>query len=471
MISPRRVKDLIGCRTGVTTIRTDSTVEAAAETMKANGYSSLVVVDRHGEMLGIITERDIVHVSTLPCDDPEARRVSDIMTTDVICCAPEMPADEAIRIMIARHVRHLPVVRNGKPVAMISSRDVLVHQLDAARAMMGAAEETARLIKCLRHLDLDEVCEIIYHKIPLIFQAKRWVCRKPDSNEDESSGAHIRRQGCVCPEARLLSSVEPPGGQGFDHDTPEVCEKEGASGPRVFLRLESGGKPQQRADEGGLSPVPQGFECMCGVPPEAGSLSEAIEYKIRLMQDVLNTALANATLYGSPSRHGFIDSLTGLKTRQVMNTRAAEEYERASTSGSPSCLAILNVDNMEKINQAYGYGAGDQVLRDVAGILLDCAGSDAVITCGREAEFMLLLQDTTLEAGLEIMENLQAHVAREVRADEGHDVTFSCGIVECSPCGGDNVKQVLSCAEQAMNEAKQLGRNRIVMSEPQTASR
>jgi len=453
----------------VTTIRTDSTVEAAAEKMKAHGYSSLVVVDQHGEMRGIITERDIVHDSTLPCDDPETRHVTDIMTTDVICCASDMPADEAIRIMIARHVRHLPVVTNGKPVAMISSRDVLVHQLDAARAMMAAAEETAKLIKCLRHLDLDEVREVIYHRIPMIFQAQRWVYCKPDSNEDESSGAYTRRQGCVCPEARLLSSAESAGGPGFDHDIPEVCQKEGAGGPRVFFCLESGGKAQP-ADEGGLSPVPHSFQCMCGLPPEALSLSEAIEYKIRLMQDVLNTALANAALYGSPSRCGFIDSLTGLKTRHVMNTRAAEEYERASTSGSPSCLAIVNVDHMEKINQAYGYGAGDQVLRDVADILLDCAGSDAVITRGREAEFMLLLQETTLEAGLEIMEHLQAHVAREVTAAEGHGVTLSCGIVECSPCGGDDVKEVLSRAELALNQAKQLGRNRTVASEPQTAS-
>ena len=295
------------------------------------------------------------------------------------------------------------------------------------------------------------------------------MCCKLDSNEDEPSGAHIRRQGCVCPEARLLSSVESPGGPGFDHDIPEVCEKEGASGPRVFLRLESGDK-RQRADEAGLSPASHSFQCMCGLPPEVFSLSEAIEYKIRLMQDVLNTALANAAQYGGPSRRSFIDSLTGLETRQVMNTRAAEEYERASTSGSPSCLAIVNVDHMEKINQAYGYEVGDQVLRDVAEILLDCAGSDAVITRGREAEFMLLLQETTLEAGVEIMENLQVHVAREVTAAEGHGVTFSCGIVECSPCGGDDVKQVLSCAELAMNEAKQLGRNRIVLSEPQAAS-
>ena len=469
MASPRRVEDLIGCRMGVTTIGADSTVETAAETMKANGYSSLVVVDQHGEMVGIITERDVVHDSTLPCDDPETRRVADIMTTDVICCSLDMPADEAIRIMIARHVRHLPVLKNGTPVAMISSRDVLVHQLDAARAMMVAAEDTAKLIKCLRHLDLDEVSEVIYHRIPLLFQAERWACCKPDSNEDGSSGAHIRRQDCVCPEARLLSSMESSGGSGFDHDIPEVCEKEGACGPRVFLRLESGDN-RQRGDEGGLSPAPHSFQCMCGLPPEMFSLSEAIEYKIRLMQNVLNAALANAVQYGGPSRRGFIDSLTGLETRQVMNTRAAEAYERASTSGSPSCLAIVNVDHMEKINYSYGYETGDQVLRNVAEILRDCAGGDTVITRGREAEFMLLLQETTVEAGVEIMENLQAHVARDVIAAEGHGVTFSCGIVECSPCGGDDVKQVLRCAKLAMNEAKQLGRNRIVFSEPQAAS-
>jgi len=267
----------------------------------------------------------------------------------------------------------------------------------------------------------------------------------------------------------LFSGDKPWGGAGFSNDIPEVCEKEGARGPRAFLCLEPG-DGHGPADESSAPSAPRSFQCMCGLPPRALALGEAVRYEVQLMQDVLNTALANATLYGTTLRRGFIDFLTGLKTSQVIGTHAGGQRQLASTSGGPCCLAIVNVDDMGKINEEYGCEAGDQVLRDLADALRDCARETDVITRGRGAEFMLLLPETTLQAGLRLIEHIQARVSGEVTGLEGRTVTLSCGVVEGSPSGGDDVEQMLGRAERALNRAKRLGRDCVIAYEPQTAS-
>jgi CBS domain-containing protein len=83
---------------------------------------SLIVID-NTQLLGIITERDILRAVALGADLDNAT-VDDVMTADVFTVGPDMPLQQAAREMAARWIRHLPVVDAGKLLGVVSMRDV-----------------------------------------------------------------------------------------------------------------------------------------------------------------------------------------------------------------------------------------------------------------------------------------------------------------------------------------------------------
>ena len=104
------------------TDRPDDTLADAAGKMWNQQTGSLVVTDGD-ELLGIITERDIL--KAVATSTPlEGTRVSDVMTKDVVTVHPGMSLREAAGIMTDRWIRHLPVVERGKLVGILSQRDL-----------------------------------------------------------------------------------------------------------------------------------------------------------------------------------------------------------------------------------------------------------------------------------------------------------------------------------------------------------
>jgi CBS domain-containing protein len=99
------------------------TLRSAAEMMWRQQTGSLLVMDGE-QLIGIITERDVMKAIARG-HDPATIAVSDIMTTDVLTVPPEMTLHEAARHMASRWIRHLPVVRDGKVVGVVSQRDLV----------------------------------------------------------------------------------------------------------------------------------------------------------------------------------------------------------------------------------------------------------------------------------------------------------------------------------------------------------
>jgi CBS domain-containing protein len=98
-------------------------LRSAAEMMWRQQTGSLLVMD-DDRLLGIITERDVMK-AIAQGHDVDKSAVSDIMTTNVLTIPPEMTLHEAARHMAARWIRHLPVVRDGKVVGVVSQRDLV----------------------------------------------------------------------------------------------------------------------------------------------------------------------------------------------------------------------------------------------------------------------------------------------------------------------------------------------------------
>ena len=98
------------------------TIGETAQKMVERGVSSAVVSD-YGNLIGIVTERDLTRAVAGRVHTSEAR-VREWMTSDPITLSPDASADEAAKIMLDNGFRHVPIVEEGRAVGIVSIRDV-----------------------------------------------------------------------------------------------------------------------------------------------------------------------------------------------------------------------------------------------------------------------------------------------------------------------------------------------------------
>jgi CBS domain-containing protein len=114
---------------GVTTVASTATIEAAAQKLAAKKIGAIVVVRPDGQMVGILSERDIIRGIGAEGTAILAAPVSKLMTRDVISCKPTDTIDHLMEVMTARRFRHLPVLDRGRLVGIISIGDVVKHHI------------------------------------------------------------------------------------------------------------------------------------------------------------------------------------------------------------------------------------------------------------------------------------------------------------------------------------------------------
>jgi diguanylate cyclase (GGDEF)-like protein len=409
---------------------------------------SLVVVDESGQMVGILTERDCLSRLADSEGDPRLTQVNQIMMTDVAFTNASAPLSEVNKIMVSRHIRHLPIVVDGRPVGMLSSRDLLGHQLRLTREIAAAAEQTARLVKCLKSLDVEDVILVIHQQVPEMFAAQQWVLGILDDQGSDVAD-ELRRSGCACPDqdcwqrGRLTQEpvILPP------------CSHCGRGGVciRIPLSAAMDQRPQEQAGD---------FLCMCGIE-ERESSKDVLFYKARLLEDVLSATLANARLYKSLRQQSLTDPLTGANNRLALKVALADVSERAARYGRPFCLAILDIDHFKAINDSHGHSVGDQVLRQLSDLLR--TGIRNVDVCARYGgdEFVILLPEVTLSQARVGLERIRAQVDASLLLPDGRPVTFSCGLAEWCGGEGESGDTILRRADGELYEAKDAGRNCI----------
>jgi diguanylate cyclase (GGDEF)-like protein len=148
------------------------------------------------------------------------------------------------------------------------------------------------------------------------------------------------------------------------------------------------------------------------------------------------------------------DSLTGLANHRQFFRRLEEEIRRASRIGYPVSILLLDVDHFKRFNDEYGHPAGDQVLRQLAEILI--TQRRATDTCARYGgeEFAMIFPGTRPSDVEAIAQNL----AHRVRLGTG--LSFSGGIA-AFPANATVPADVVEAADGALYRAKEEGRNRI----------
>jgi CBS domain-containing protein len=100
------------------------TVLAAVDEMCRHHVGALLVMN-DGVAVGILSERDMLTRVLLQRRDPAGMKVSDVMTSELVCVELDTSPTEAMRIMTERRCRHLPVVCDGKVIALISIGDLV----------------------------------------------------------------------------------------------------------------------------------------------------------------------------------------------------------------------------------------------------------------------------------------------------------------------------------------------------------
>jgi CBS domain-containing protein len=121
------------------TLDLDDSVLDAAQAMRDNDIGD-VIVTQDGQATGIVTDRDIVVRAVAEGRDADSTKVSEICTTGIQAIEPDASVDDALRTMREHDIRRLPVVKNRRPVGVISLGDLAVErEPDSTLADISAA--------------------------------------------------------------------------------------------------------------------------------------------------------------------------------------------------------------------------------------------------------------------------------------------------------------------------------------------
>jgi CBS domain-containing protein len=135
----------------VASIGREQTVLDAAREMNARRIGALVVTDGDN-VVGIVTERDIMTKVVALQLEPAKTRIGQIMTCPVACCRLDTSVEECSSVMTTKRIRHLPVVERGKLVGIITSGDILARRVAQQKERIDDLEQS-----------VDYLHQYIYH--------------------------------------------------------------------------------------------------------------------------------------------------------------------------------------------------------------------------------------------------------------------------------------------------------------------
>ncbi|WP_457626546.1 diguanylate cyclase [Persephonella sp.] len=162
------------------------------------------------------------------------------------------------------------------------------------------------------------------------------------------------------------------------------------------------------------------------------------------------------------------DFLTGLYNRRHMFLIGNELFEISKRYNKKLSVIILDIDRFKSINDTYGHDAGDEALKALSQIIIDRTREcDVPARLGGE-EFVILLPETELEGAKKLAEDLRQAVENEIiELPDGQKLSFtvSIGVSEINLSKDLSFEKALKLADKALYEAKETGRNKVIIKE------
>jgi diguanylate cyclase (GGDEF)-like protein len=185
---------------------------------------------------------------------------------------------------------------------------------------------------------------------------------------------------------------------------------------------------------------------------------------LNTLADLLATALHNSFVFQKLQQQSITDGLTGIKTRRFFWEALSSEWKRASRSGRPFSVVLIDLDKFKGVNDSLGHLEGDLVLARVGRLLEQkCRQSNVVARYGGD-EFIILMPETGIEQAQVSADRLRLWLATDPMLEE-HQITGSFGVASF-PVHGFAIEDLIRVADAGMYLSKREGGNKVSTSEP-----
>ncbi len=185
-------------------------------------------------------------------------------------------------------------------------------------------------------------------------------------------------------------------------------------------------------------------------------LSDALEKAFRLTRQMERA-------HSISTRAAQTDELTGLMNRRAFFEHAHLLYAQCRHNQQPLCALMMDMDHFKHINDTYGHQAGDQVLRQIGGVISSSfRKSDVYGRLGGE-EFAVLLPNTSLEAAQAIAEQLVESISG-LAVEPVKGLSASLGVAS-THAQDEDLHGLMNTADKALYRAKALGRNQVAVAQ------
>ncbi len=184
---------------------------------------------------------------------------------------------------------------------------------------------------------------------------------------------------------------------------------------------------------------------------------------LNTLADLLATALHNAFVFQKLQQQSITDGLTGIKTRRFFWEALSAEWKRASRSGRPFSVVLIDLDKFKEVNDTLGHFEGDLVLARVGRLLEQKSRQSNVVARYGGDEFIILMPETGPEQAQVLAERLRQWIATDPMLSE-HHITGSFGVASF-PMHGFSIEDIIRVADAGMYVSKRSGGNRVSAAE------
>jgi diguanylate cyclase (GGDEF)-like protein/PAS domain S-box-containing protein len=185
-------------------------------------------------------------------------------------------------------------------------------------------------------------------------------------------------------------------------------------------------------------------------------VTESMMERLAQFAELVEIAIGNTEARTDLELQATTDALSGLPNRRALEQHLAEQIALAEDRGTHLSAVVLDIDHFKRVNDTHGHLTGDVVLAEVAARLRTVARAGEIVARFGGEEFVWLLPETDGAAALRAAERAREAIASEPFGDVGF-LTISAGVCEQLDAAAGSL---LDCADRALYEAKNAGRNR-----------
>jgi len=363
---------------------------------------------------------------------------------------------------------------SGKLKRMEEWVDLLNRQRSSMGTVMEKFNMLSRLGQQINVLDVNKIADICIEKIPLLVDA-RWASLylyDPATDElvltrhNQQRDLSERVRLCDVPNSLMAGAIERREVLVIK-DINELKQQQGINVERANRDVYKSGTcivaPLLSADRvvGVLNltgkTTGEFFDELNDLP--------AVEHLSHLM----GAAIRNCQLFHEVEEQARSDSMTGFLNHRAFLEDLGQELGRIERYGNPPSVMMIDCDKFKNINDTYGHPAGDHVIREIAQLIRESIRSqDRPCRYGGDEFAVILLESDAKVArmvGKRLLDRIHAHAM--VYGEMNVHVTLSIGI--CQHTAGRTTDDLVRGADEALYEAKEAGRDRVVVHELEPA--